>query len=345
MRYRFIHREKGSYPLTVLCQVLQVSRSGYYAFVSRDLMGRQVAPDPAVLTDVRRFHVESRRTYGQRRLCEALQASGYVVGRRRMRTLMHQAGVRIRRKRPWRPRTTDSQHPFPVAPNRLNRQFAVDGPNRVWASDITYIPTQEGWLYLALVVDLFSRKVVGWAVAATMETSLVEAALAMAIGRRHPLPGLLHHSDRGSQYASHAYQALLKRYQMLCSMSRPGNCWDNAVVERVIGSLKREGLPEEPAATQALAKATTIDYLEMFYNSHRRHSTLGYLSPNDFEAQAERESRGGTAQLGGYPSMGQGKLVHYRANMKEIFSSQIQKRGELAQNEEERPREGQADLT
>ena len=345
MRYRFIHREKRSYPLSVLCQVLQVSRSGYYAFMRRDMMGRQVAADPAVLADVRRLHRASRRTYGQRRLCEALQAHGYAVGRRRTRTLMQQAGVRIRQARPWRPRTTDSRHPWPVAPNRLNRQFAVTEPNRVWASDLTYVPTHEGWLYLAIVVDLYSRKVVGWALAATMETRLVEAALEMAIGRRTPLPGLLHHSDRGSQYASHAYQALLERNQMQCSMSRRGNCWDNAVVERVIGSLKREGLPAEPVATRALAKATTIDYLEMFYNSHRRHSTLGYLSPNAFEAQAERESRGGTAQLGGSPGKDQREIVHYRANMTEFFSGHPSKRREGPQNDEERLREGKADLT
>jgi len=198
MRYRFIHREKRSYPLTVLCEVFLVSRSGYYACVRRDREGRKGGPAPAVLAEVRRLHVESRRTYGQRRLCQALQANGYAVGRQRTRILMQQAGVRVRRKRSWRPRTTDSQHSWPIAPNSLDRQFTVAGPNRVWASDITYVPTHEGWLYLAIVVDLFSRKVVGWAVAATMETPLVEAALVMAIGRRHPLPGLLHHSDRGS---------------------------------------------------------------------------------------------------------------------------------------------------
>jgi putative transposase len=298
MRYCFIHREKGPYPLTVLCQVLAVSRSGYYALVRRELRGRTRVVESTVVAEVRRVHLASRRTYGQRRLCKALQAQGYAVGRRRTRTLMQQAGVQVRRRRPWRPRTTDSQHPFPVAPNHLKRQFTVEEPNRVWASDLTYIPTQEGWLYLALVVDLFSRKVVGWALATTLEPSLVEAALQMAIGRRHPLPGLLHHSDRGSQYASPAYQALLERHQMHCSMSRRGNCWDNAVVERVIGSLKREGLPEKAVATQGLAKALTIDYLEMFYNSHRRHSTLGYLSPNAFETQAQGASESKTAQWG-----------------------------------------------
>ena len=261
MRYQFIHREKGTYPLTVLCQVLQVSRSGYYTFAARTRMGLARGLDPAVLQVVRRLHRESRRTYGQRRLCEALRAEGYVVGRRRTRTWMQHAGVQVRARRPWRPRTTDSGHSFPVAPNLLDRQFTVAAPNRVWGSDLTYLPTHEGWLYLALVVDLFSRKVVGWALAATMETSLVAAALEMAIGRRNPPPGLLHHSDRGSQYASQAYQTLLQRHQMRGSMSRKGNCWDNSVVERVIGSLKGEGLPAEPAATHAIAKATTIDYL------------------------------------------------------------------------------------
>jgi transposase InsO family protein len=204
-----------------------------------------------------------------------------------MRTLMWQAGVSVKPKHPWVPRTTDSRHGEPVAPNRLARQFTVETPNQVWGSDITYLPTQDGWLFLAVVVDLFSRKIVGWAMASTLETSLVATALTMAIGRRHPLPGLLHHSDRGSQYASQTYQALLQQHQMVGSMSRRGNCWDNAVVERVFRSLKHEGLDdtakEQPATT---VKAIVIDYIEMFYNSHRLHSTLGYLSPNAFEAQA-----------------------------------------------------------
>ncbi len=287
MRYRLIQREQGTSSVTVLCQVLQVSRSGYDAFVQRDGAGLKSGVDHAVRADVRRLHRESRCTDGQRRLREALQAEGYRVGRCRTRTLMRQAGVSVRRQRRGVPQTTDSRHASPVAPNLLNRQFTVEVPNRVWGSDITYLPTQEGWLYLAIVVDLFSRKVVGWAVAATMETSLVEAALEMAIGRRQPPPGLLHHSDRGSQYASQAYQTLLQRHQMRGSMSRKGNCWDNAVVERVFGSLKREGLSDQPPETHATAKAATIEYFEMFYNSHRRHSTLGYLSPNAFEAQVK----------------------------------------------------------
>jgi putative transposase len=292
MRYAFIHRERPRYPLTVLCQVLQVSRSGYYLFLNK----APTVPPHAVLAQVRRLHAASRRSYGQRRLCRALRAEGVLVGRWRTRTLMRQAGVSVRRPRRWVPRTTDSAHVSPVAPNRLNRQFTVTAPNRVWGSDLTYLPTQDGWLYLAVVVDLFSRKIVGWALASTMETSLVVAALTMAIGRRHPPPGLLHHSDRGSQYASAAYQALLQRHQMVGSMSRRGNCWDNAVVERVFRSVKHEGLDDtakaQPAAT---VKATVIDYMEMFYNSQRLHATLGYLSPNVFEAQAQ----GLTPQLGG----------------------------------------------
>jgi len=284
MRYSFIHRERQRYPLTVLCQVLQVNRSGYYAFLNKS----PTTSDHGVLAQVWRLHAASRRSYGQRRLCQALRAEGVLVGRRRTRTLLRHAGVSVKPKRPWVPRTTESAHTWPVAPNRLNRQFTVTTPNRVWGSDITYLPTQDGWRYLAIVVDLFSRKIVGWAMASTMETSLVTTALTMAIGRRQPPPGLLHHSDRGSQYASAAYQALLHQHQMIGSMSRRGNCWDNAVVERVFRSVKHEGLDdtakEQPAET---VKVTVIDYMEMFYNSHRLHSTLGYLSPNAFEAQSQ----------------------------------------------------------
>jgi putative transposase len=296
MKYAFIHQERQTYPLTVLCQVLQVSRSGYDAFLKKPPTGA----DPAVLAQVRRLHVASRQTYGQRRLCRALRAEGVCVGRWRTRTLMRQAGVRVKGQRPWKPRTTDSAHAFPVAPNRLNRQFTVQAPNRVWGSDLTCLPTQEGWLYLAVVVDLFSRKIVGWAMAGTMETALVVKALRMAIGRRQPPPGLVHHSDRGSQYASATYQALLQQHQMIGSMSRRGNCWDNAVVERVLRSVKHEGLDEtacdQPPAT---VQATVIDYVEMFYNSQRLHSTLGYRSPNAFEVQAQEEAPGQRQSEGG----------------------------------------------
>jgi len=275
----------------LLCAVLQVSPSGYYQFVQRG--GGRTQPDPTLIRQVQRLHRASRGTYGSRRLCVALQQAGYQVGRSRTRTLMRQAKLKPRRM--WRcPQTTDSRHALPIAPNRLNRQFAVAAPNRVWGSDITALWTLEGWLYIAIVVDLFSRKVVGWACAASMATCLVTQALQMAIGQRHPKPGLLHHSDRGSQYASGEYQRQLRDAHMVCSMSRKGNCYDNAVVERVFRSLKEEGFTDQPPETRAYATLSVLDYLAMFYNSQRLHSTLGYQSPNTFEAQAAKTDRGDT---------------------------------------------------
>ena len=292
MRYPFIHAQRQTYPVRLLCAVLQVSGSGYYRFVQRG--GGRAQPAPAVLMQVKQIHRASRGTYGSRRMCQALQQAGCHVGRHRTRTLMRQANLKPRRA--WRrPQTTNSRHASPIAPNRLNQQFAVAAPNRVWGSDITALWTRrEGWLYVAIVVDLFSRKVVGWACAASMATPLVLRAFQMARGRRQPKPGLLHHSDRGSQYASGAYQQQLRDADMICSMSRKGNCYDNAVVERVFRSLKDEGLPEHPPETREQAITLVIDYFEMFYNSQRLHSTLGYQSPNTFETQAAGVESGDT---------------------------------------------------
>jgi transposase InsO family protein len=206
---------------------------------------------------------------------------------------MRQANLNPRRPH-RRPHTTDSRHGSPIALNLLNRQFAVVAPNRVWGSDITALWTQEGWLYIAIVVDLFSRKVVGWACAASMATRLVTMAFQMAMGQRHPAPGLLHHSDRGSQYASVEYQCQFQAAHMVCSMSRKGNCYDNSVVERVFRSLKEEGFSDQPPDSRAHATLGVIDYLAMFYNSQRLHSTLGYQSPNTFEAQAAGRQQGET---------------------------------------------------
>jgi len=289
MRYPFIHRERQTYPVRLLCAVLQVSPSGYYRFVHHG--GGRAQPDPTLIGQVKRIHRASRGTYGSRRLCAALQQAGCHVGRYRTRTLMRQAKLKSRRAR-RRAHTTDSRHGSPIAPNVLNRQFAVTAPNRVWGSDITALWTLEGWLYIAIVVDLFSRKVVGWACAASMATCLITKALQMAIGQRHPKPGLLHHSDRGSQYASGEYQRQLRAAEMVCSMSRKGNCYDNAVVERVFRSLKEEGFPDRPPATRTHATLSVLDYLVMFYNSQRLHSTLGYQSPNAFEAQAAEHNQG-----------------------------------------------------
>ncbi len=286
MRYPFIQREQLTYPLTLLCRVLQVSRSAYYTFLRRAASPSGLAQEVALVAEVQRIARETRATYGSRRMMVELQAGGYVVGRYRTRTLMRKAQVTVKRRTRWTT-TTQSRHPHPIAPNHLARQFTVATPNQAWAGDITSRWTQEGWLYLAVVLDLFSRKVVGWALEATLASALVEEALTMAVGRRQPPPGLLLHSDRGSQYAGHDYQALLQTHEFQCSMSRKGDCWDNAVVERFFGSLKREWTNACSYLTRYEAKRDVVDYIEMFYNSHRRHSTLGYLSPNAFEAQAQ----------------------------------------------------------
>jgi len=227
----------------------------------------------------------SRQSYGSRRMSRKLRVLGHDVGRFQARSLMRELGLKVAAKKRFRV-TTDSRHGHPVAPNLLDRQFTVAAPDQVWGTDITYLWTQVGWLYLAVVLDLYSRKVVGWSLKNHMTTDLVIDALRMAVSRRHPPPGLLHHSDRGSQYASEAYQAELKRYGMICSMSGKGDCWDNAVVERFFRSLKSERTNHCLYAAPKAARQDVIDYIEMFYNSNRLHSYLGYQSPNDFERAA-----------------------------------------------------------
>lgn len=219
-------------------------------------------------------------------MSEALKEDGEEVGRYRARTLMRQAAVRVKRKKHYKV-TTQSRHDYPVASNHLNRQFEVSAPNRVWATDLTYLWTEQGWLYLAVVLDLFSRKVVGWSLSGQMKVELVRDALLMAISIRKPSRGLIHHSDRGSQYACDAYQTLLSEHGMICSMSHKGNCWDNAVVERFFRSLKSDQTDHCRYATREEAKKDVIDYIEMFYNSRRYHSYLGYVSPAEYEKLAE----------------------------------------------------------
>ena len=218
-------------------------------------------------------------------MARELRGEGFEVGRCQARSLMQEAGIEVRRKRRFK-LTTDSRHRFPVAENLLDRQFAVSAPNRVWAADITYLWTHQGWLYLAVVLDLYARRVVGWALSDRMQAPLVCEALRMALGRRRPPAGLIHHSDRGSQYAGQAYQDLLREHGLIPSMSRKGNCWDNAPVERFFGSLKRERTDLELFVTRDEARACVVDDIEMFYNSRRRHSYLDYVSPAEFEAQA-----------------------------------------------------------
>ena len=273
------------YPVRVLCQVMDVSPSGFYAYVERLERGPENQEEQALILRVKAIHERTGGVYGSRRMARELEADGVEVGRYRARSLMRKAGIEVRRKKRFRV-TTDSRHDHPVAPNRLNRQFEVTAPNTVWGGDITYLWTHQGWMYLAVILDLFSRRVVGWALADHMRAELASNALRMALGRRQPRPGLIHHSDRGSQYACQEYQALLQEYGLIASMSRKGNCWDNAPVERFFGSLKRERTDLRLYATREELRADVIDYIEMFYNSCRQHSYLDYTNPMEFEAKA-----------------------------------------------------------
>lgn len=263
------------------CRVLGISRSGYYAAQQRAEQTRVCATTPVL----KAAFAASGRSYGSRRLVAALAHQGIAVGRFRTRRLMREAGL----KPVWRRKfvaTTDSRHGLPVAENRLARAFDPSAPNTAWAADITYIRTRSGWLYLAVVLDLYSRKVIGWAMDQAMPATLVCRALYLAIQQRNPPPGLLVHSDRGSQYASTEYQALLKKHALVCSMSRVGNCWDNAVVERFFLNLKMERVWQRDYANPQEAERDVVDYLVSFYNDRRLSSKLNYLSPNAFERLA-----------------------------------------------------------
>lgn len=268
--------------MRVLCRALGVTRSGYYAWRHRPLSAR-AQHDRVLTSQLRLVHAESRRTYGRPRLHRALRARGMRIGEKRVQRLMRAAALTAHGRRRFR-LTTESAHRLPVVTNQLARRFAVTTPNTVWAADITALWTCEGWCYLAVVLDLASRRVVGWAVRPTLETDLVLAALHLALGRRGVRPGLLHHSDRGRQYASVAYQQLLAAHGITPSMSRVGNCWDNAPVESFFSGLKAELLPQQPWDTHRIAHAAIADHIEAFYNRRRLHSALDFQSPADFEA-------------------------------------------------------------
>jgi transposase InsO family protein len=272
---------KEAYPVSILCSVLGVSRSGFYKWCHKVREIRNKTSNKLSLL-VRQVHRESGGTYGTRRMAKALHAHGIACGRCRARTLMRLAGVSVRYKRRFRI-TTDSDHNLPVAPNLLNRKFDVSSPNRFWVGDITYVWTSEGWLYLATVMDLFSRQIVGWSLQDRMTSNLVSDALLMAICRRKPSPGLIFHSDRGSQYCSLQFQDLLKVHRIISSMSRKGDCWDNAVMESFFGSLKSERINLKNYRTRETARQDIVAWIEMFYNAKRRHSYLGYVSPREFE--------------------------------------------------------------
>jgi len=284
VRYALIARHLGEYPLRLMCRVLEVSPAGYYASRTRSPSARAIA-DERLLVNVRVEHAVSDGTYGAPRIQRELADQGHQVSTKRVARLMREDGLVARPKRGVR--TTDSSHAHPIAPNLLERRFAVHGVrlNEVWVSDITYVPTDEGWLYLATVLDLASRRVVGWDMRDTLDGAGARAALQMAIAQRRPPTGLIHHSDRGSQYACGAYQAILARHGMRASMSRKGDCWDNAVAESFFATLEQELIMRRHWATRPEARQAIFRYIEGWYNLKRRHSTLGYVSPAVYEAR------------------------------------------------------------
>ena len=280
MRCEFIARHSREYTVTELCGVLKVSPSGYYAWRKRVPNRRQQA-NVELVKRIRQVHQDSRQTYGSPRVHAELCEAGVKCGRNRVARLMRQHGFRAKHATRTTV-TTDSRHAYPIAPNILNRAFEAAAPNRTWLADITYIDTSEGWLYLAVVLDVFSRMIVGWAMADHLETSLVIEALDRALFQRRPRNGLLHHSDRGSQYASADYQQRLKDGRIQVSMSRTGNCYDNAMMESFFGTLKTECV-EGRYESRAIARCHIFEYIAAWYNPRRRHSALGYLSPECFE--------------------------------------------------------------
>jgi transposase InsO family protein len=284
VKFEFIDAQKAHFPVDFMCQQLGVSRSGYYAWKERPESERHKA-DRVLAEVVTQVHRHSRGTYGSPRVHAELRARGQRVSRKRVARLMNEQGLAARKRRRF-VQTTDSRHNQPVASNLLERNFSPGQPNSTWATDITYVGTRQGWLYLAVVMDLFSRKVVGWSMSQNIDRHLVLNALDMALKGRQPPRGLLHHSDRGSQYASTDYQQALAARGIQCSMSRKGNCWDNAVVESFFSTLKQELVYTTDFATHEQARLALFEYIEVFYNRHRRHSSLGYVSPVDFELAA-----------------------------------------------------------
>jgi transposase InsO family protein len=279
--YAFVGAHLGEFPVTRMCEVLGVSPSGYYDWRQRPPSHRQQANDK-LLEAIRREYRVSRRTYGSPRIHRALRQQGVRVGRHRIARLMQADGIVGKAPRRKRPVTTRRAEGILAAPNVLAQDFSASEPNEKWLADITYIDTAEGWLYLALVLDLFSRSIVGWSMAPHMQAALVEDALRMALGRRHPVPGLLHHSDQGSQYTSKSVRTLLAARRIEVSMSGVGNCYDNAPMESFIATLKTE-CADHRFATQAEARKIVFEYIEVWYNRQRLHSSLDYLSPAEFE--------------------------------------------------------------
>ena len=282
MKFHFIEEHAGHCSVKAMCRVLGVSRSGYYAWRKRGPSARELA-NQRLLVAIRAIYRAGRRMYGYRKVHEGLLAQHITCSRNRVARLMRQAGLRSKRRRRYHV-TTRSQHKRPVAPNRLGQDFVAPAPNQKWLSDITYVRTAQGWLYLAAIMDLFSRRVVGWAMEPYLTDALTRQALEMALVGRLPPPGLLHHSDRGSQYASNKYQQLLEQVRALASMSRTGNVYDNAPMESFFATLKTELVHHRRYRTRQEAKSDIFEYIEVFYNRQRLHQALGYRSPAEFES-------------------------------------------------------------
>lgn len=278
---------RREFPTTALCRTLNVTRSGFYAWRKRSPSTRQ-QENERLKVAIRALHKRTRESYGSRRLQVELAAEGFVAGRDRIARLRHEMNIHCKQKRKFRV-TTDSNHDFPVAENLLNQIFAPTAPNEVWVTDLTYIPTGEGWLYLSGIKDVFTCEIVGYAMGERMTKELVGQALFRAVQTKRPATGLIHHSDRGSQYCSHDYRRLLEQFEMQASMSRKGNCYDNSPIESFWGTLKNELVHQQRYATRAEAIASIREYIEIFYNRLRRHSRLGYLAPAVFAKKFSKQ--------------------------------------------------------
>jgi putative transposase len=281
VKYAFIQSHRGIWPVELLCRMLKVTRSGYYAWTNRPA---RIGKCQRILPVLHRVFLESRRTYGSPRVHRELLSRGVACCVNSVARWMKEAQLRAKTHRKFRISTTDSRHDQPIAPNHLCRRFHQPLANRVWVSDISYVPTQEGWLFVAVMLDLFSRRVIGWSMGDSLATELVTSSLKMALDKRAPGAGLMIHSDRGIQYASAAYRRTLESHQVTASMSRRGNCYDNAVMESFYKTLKTELVNHEKYQTRQEARQSIFEYIEVFYNRQRRHSALGYLSPEAFEA-------------------------------------------------------------
>ncbi len=290
MKYAWIECHRQRWALGMLCKLLGVSPSGFKAWRAGGKSRGDRLSDMQLLSLIRAIHREFRGAYGSPRMHRELRERGYRVGKERVERVMREHGIRARHKRRWKA-TTDSKHALPVAADLIGRNFAPARPNQLWGADITYVWTDEGWLYLAVVIDFFNREIVGWSLKEQLTADLVVDALTMAWFRRRPEPGLIHHSDRGSQYASAAFQDKLSEYGMRCSMSRKGNCWDNAPSESFFNSLKNERVHGARYRTRVDAKVDVFQYIEGFYNRVRRHSTLGQISPAQFMQRWQDEQK------------------------------------------------------